>query len=123
VLQGTPQLREHPVYILGIYNEKKNRQRRLGIGTKVRMSFFKFYFLPYYKEFEKLFPAEAADHSYNDVYQIVRKTDELFIKNGSVEENRQQKKTAEVVDNTKEIMETTPSTSKRGLTIIRQIKK
>jgi hypothetical protein len=68
------------------------------------MSFLKFYFLPYYKEFEKLFP------------------DELFIKNGSVEENRQQKKTAEVVDNTREIMETTPSTSKRGLTIIRQIK-
>jgi hypothetical protein len=74
--------------------KKKNSQRRLGIGTKVRIPFLKFYFLPYYnyKEFEKLIPAEAADHSYDDVYQIVRKTDELFIKNGSVEENRQRKK-------------------------------
>jgi hypothetical protein len=82
------------ITILGIYNEKKNSQRRLGIGTKVRIPFLKFYFLPYYnyKEFEKLIPAEAADHSYDDVYQIVRKTDELFIKNGSVEENRQRKK-------------------------------
>jgi hypothetical protein len=37
------------------------------------MSFFKFNFAACYKDFQKHFPAEAVDHSYDDVYQVVIK--------------------------------------------------
>jgi hypothetical protein len=37
------------------------------------------------KNFEEHFPAEAADHFYNDVYQVVRITVVLFREHGSLE--------------------------------------
>jgi hypothetical protein len=38
------------------------------------MSFLKFYFVARCQEFQEHFSAEAVDHSYDDVYPIVRKT-------------------------------------------------
>jgi hypothetical protein len=37
------------------------------------MVFFKFNFATCYKDFQKHFPAETDDHSYDDVYQVVIK--------------------------------------------------
>jgi hypothetical protein len=34
---------------------------------------------------KKNFPAEAVDHSYDDIYQVARKNPELFSGNGNVE--------------------------------------
>jgi hypothetical protein len=53
----------------------------------------------YEPSYEEHFPAEAADYSYDDVYQVVRKTSR----------GRPKKSTAEVIDNnTREIMKATP---------------
>jgi TorA maturation chaperone TorD len=55
------------------------------LWTRICTSFLKFSFVAWYEEFQEDFLAEAADHSYDAVYQVVRKTIELFREDGSVE--------------------------------------
>jgi hypothetical protein len=42
------------------------------------MSFVKFNFVAYYEEFHKHFLVEADDHTYDNVYQVVKKTVQLL---------------------------------------------
>jgi hypothetical protein len=42
------------------------------------MSFLKFNFVAYYEEFHKHFLAEADDHTYDNVYQVVKKSVQLL---------------------------------------------
>jgi hypothetical protein len=43
----------------------------------------KFNFVISYQEFREHFPAEEADHFYDDVHQVVPRIDELFRRNNS----------------------------------------
>lgn len=88
-------------------------------GNKLENGEWQYSYVACYEEFQENYPAEAADHSYDDVYQVVRKTVVLFREKGSVERKtgsgRPKKRTAEVLDNAREIIEATPSTSIRRL--------
>jgi hypothetical protein len=46
--------------------------------------FFKFSFIAGCEEFQKEFTAQAVDHSYDNVYEVVRKSVELYRANGSL---------------------------------------
>jgi hypothetical protein len=84
--------------------------------SKSNQRYLKLNLIACYASFQEHFPARAVDHSYDDVHRVnyLEKTEDS---------GRPNKRTVEVVNNAREIMEATPFTSIRRLRIISQIKK
>lgn len=82
-------------------------------------SFLNFNFVDCYEEFREHFPSDVADHSYDDVCQVVGRIVELLRIRKCLKknwwQNTEQKngRDSKIVDNSREIMETTACTSVR----------